>query len=235
MHTAVHLQVDGVVALAGPAYSLRKGVQGGEVVDFGFKPVGGHQQETVGIGIEHHDGHCDTFLSQLHALVGKGYGEVVHSLVGQRGGNLIATVAITRSLHHSHKPCALGQHTAIEVEVGHHCGEVHLQHSGVALARECVHKAVEARHLVPLDEHRSTLNLVLREGGKEFVHRGVELALHLEVLLVGSKVFAHADELAHSGPVDEFGHAGVEPLLRQGAVGYVRKYHHLAPCGCHVL
>ena len=196
MHSAIDFQVYGVVVFARSHHCLGEGFERGEVVNLGLQAVGAHKSKAVGIGIEHHDRHSDTLLAQHNALVGKGYGKVINPLVFQHRGNLVVAVSVARRLDHSDHFALGGHQRAVDVQVAYHLREVYLQNGGVALARQGVNYAVEARHRASLYEYCCLLNIVLGESFQKLVGREVEVVARIEQIFVGAYALANAHKAA---------------------------------------
>ena len=71
VHPRVQLHMNRIVPFARMGRSRRKGFQRMEAVYFRFQPVGNHQLEAVGIGVEHHNRHRDAPFAQQHPFVGE--------------------------------------------------------------------------------------------------------------------------------------------------------------------
>ena len=126
VHTCVELYMYRVGLAVRPNGCAAEGVERVEAIDLWLEVVGNHHIEAILVGIEHHDRHSYTLRSQRYTLIGKGDGEVAHTLVLEHTRNVDIARTIATSLDHSHQRVMLRQRPTEVVEILLHCRQVNL-------------------------------------------------------------------------------------------------------------
>ena len=105
----------------------------------------------------------------------------------------------------------------------------------MALARKGMGQLLEAVLARSLEQHRTPGHGLPPDAGDALVGRGVEGALAGEEPRKAAQPRADADEAVHTGALDHAGHAGIELLVGQSALGNVRQDEGLAAREGHIV
>ena len=161
VHSRIELYVDRISRRTITLHHTLKVAQRVEAIYLWLKPVCNHLVEATRIGIEHHNRHSDTLLTQDNTLVGKCHSEVVHTQSLQQLSHLHITRTIAMSLHHRHQTVVHRQElTEITYIVGHRI-KVHLQHRSVATTLQMMTYTLKLMLAVALQKYCSVLYILL--------------------------------------------------------------------------
>ena len=206
-----------------------------ETVYLGFEAVGDHLVETVGVGIQHHDGHRDPPLAQQHALVGERHGEVVDALMLEHLRHLEIPRAVRTRLDHRHEPGPKVELRAEIVQVVDHGVEIDLQHRRVALARQRMREFLETVLPRAFQQDGTPGHGPAADAGDALVGRGVKLPVAAEQRGVTLQFGTDADERVDACPRDHSRHAAVKFIVGQPALRDIRQHERPAARQRHVV
>ena len=162
MHACVEFDVDRIILDAILFGFTDHILEHRDAVDFRLKMEGKHGLIVDHLRIHHHDRHSDTGLAKVDTLIEHSDSQIGSALCLERLGYLVASRAITRSLHHCDKSGRSRQMLTEIVVVFDHRIEVDLKHSLMLASLEVVLNAFEVKLRCTLDEYQ----LVAKVGGR---------------------------------------------------------------------
>ena len=235
VHARIELDVNRIAGFARMRHRIGEIGERTETVYLGFEAVGDHLVETVGVGIQHHDGHRDPPLAQQHALVGERHGEVVDALMLEHLRHLEIPRAVRTRLDHRHEPGPKVELRAEIVQVVDHGVEIDLQHRRVALARQRMREFLETVLPRAFQQDGTPGHGPAADAGDALVGRGVKLPVAAEQRGVTLQFGTDADERVDACPRDHSRHAAVKFVVGQPALRDVRQHERPAARQRHVV
>ena len=197
-----------------------------ETIYLRLKPVIYHLVETAGIGIEHHDRHRDTLLTQHHALVGKCHGEVTNAQTLHQLRHLDIARAVTMRLDHRNEAVIHRQELTEVAHIVGHSVEVYLQHRSVTLALKVVADTLEVVSAVALQKDCATLDILVLESLHQSLGSRIKLATRSELVGIGRNPLTHTYKLLHARLLHQFRHARIQLLVAHSALQDIRHNRH---------
>ena len=235
VHSRIELDVDRITLFAVTFDRRSELMERPQAVNLRFEPVGRHRVETVGIGVEYHDGHRDAPLAQQHTLVGERHGQIVDTLMLQQLRNLEIAGSVARGLDHRHEPHARPQLRPEIVQVVGHGIQIDFEHRRVALARERMFQLLEPAVAVAFEQHGASRDVGAVDAPQIVVGRGIEGLVADETLRLRLQLRADADESPHARRRDHRRHARIEFVVVHTALQDVGQDQRRGPSRRHAV
>ena len=223
MHPRIEFQMDGITLLAAMRHHMGKVRQRVQAVNLRFEAIGHHLLEAVGIGIEHHNRHRDATLTQLHPLIGEGDCQIGHTLVLQELCHLEIARTIRRGLDHRNHAGSLLQVRAEIVQIVAHGIQVDLQDGRMTLLGEGMRQLLETERTTALQQDGRIGQLQAAQTSHAVIGRGIKQALARKFGSMTADVRADTHQQVDTGTGNHLGYTSVEHLIREAALGDIRK------------
>ena len=235
VHTRVELDMDRVTALARMHHGPGEGSERMKAVYLGFEAVGDHLIETVGIGVEHHDGHRNAPLPQQYPLVGERHGQVIDALVLQELRDFEIAGTVRTGLDHRHELRTEAELRTEEIKVVRHSVEVDLQHCRMAAAREGVRQFLETEIAGAFQQDGTPGHRPAVDARDALVGRGVKLLVAAEQTGMAFQARADADQEVDAGTCDHPRDTAVEFVVGKPALRDIRQDERTAAVQRHAV